>query len=319
VRDFALRQILNDEINRRLDGTGRDADTFTEADLKRMLKDGPFRMPSSQEGAGVPIKRVILLWTVNDPVRMPLREFDFQKGHWTQSMAPDSERVYQGDDNHHIEIRENDQSEWSGKIIRTFDAAQRVRVARREAVDRSDDLKGGRFVMSLAEGETVYMRHKDTKQPGYFVVFKLDKPHTVQFKWHWDARRAKGEKDEDGELMPNSQREPMPVTALQLKDLAPPGETTPIKVSVDPLGKVRRLEPAPERKDDTANLDARVLAIAREAMVLRGQRNGDIRLKRSLPGSWKWMKARLAEQCLDGFGPQLSSAIRALQGDNAKK
>ncbi len=47
--------------------------------------------------------------------------------------------------------------------------------------------------MSLSEGDTVYMCHNDTGQPDYFVVFKLDKPQTVQFKHHWDcaARWAK--------------------------------------------------------------------------------------------------------------------------------
>lgn len=173
--------------------------------------------------------------------------------------------------------------------------------------------------MSLAEGDVVYMLHKESRKPDYFVVFKLDKPQTIQFKHHWDARRAKGEKNEDGELVANSEREEIPVSASQLKDLAPPNETTPIKVSVDPLGRVRRLEPVPERNDDTASIDARVLAIAREAMTLRAQRDGELASKRSLPGSWKWMKAQLAAQGLDNFGAQLSSAMRALQGNNTEK
>ena len=58
--------------------------------------------------------------------------------------------------------------------------------------------------MSLSEGETVYMRERMKNRIGeadYFVVFKLDKPQTIQFKRHWDARRAKGEKDDDNRLI----------------------------------------------------------------------------------------------------------------------
>ncbi len=233
-----------------------------------MVKDGPFRMTSRRDGTGVPIKRVILVWTVNDPVLIPLRKYNYQTEEWQRfgtEEFPELSRVYQGDDNHHIEIRENASGEWSGKVIRTFDAAKRVRIAQTEAVDRTDNPKTGRFVMSLSEGETVWMRHKETNEAGYFVVVKLDKPQTIQFKLHWDARRAKGEKNEDGEIIPDSVRQTVPVSASQLKDLAPPGEATPVKVRVNPLGHIWPLEPSPERKDDEVALDSafRLLPVKR--------------------------------------------------------
>ena len=86
------------------------------------------------------------------------------------------------------------------------------------------------------------MKHKDTGKADYFVVFKLDKPQTIQFKHHWDARRAKGENDNDGKVIPGSKREEMPVSASQLRELAPPGYETPVKVRVRSLGEVQPLE-----------------------------------------------------------------------------
>lgn len=320
VRDVGLRRILRDEINKRLAALAqptveRDADSFTKSDMTRILKSGPLRMPS-----GVPIKSVVLFRTMNDPVLIPRRKFDYKSNKWGDDPGPRSGRAYVGGNNHHIEIRENSKGEWVGEVIPTYKAVRRVRIEGKDAVDRSDSsATGEKYAMSLAEGDVVYMLHRKSRKPDYFVVFKLDKPQTIQFKHHWDARRAKGEKNEEGGLIANSEREEIAVSASQLRDLAPPGETTPIKVSVDPLGRVRRLEPVPERKDDTANIDARVMAIAREAIALRGQRDGDSGLKRSLPGSWKWMKARLAVQGLEELGPQLSSAIRALQGENSQK
>ena len=201
-------------------------------------------------------------------------------------------------------------------MIRTFDAAKRVRIGRTEAVDRTDNPKTGRFVMSLSEGETVWMRHKETNEAGYFVVVKLDKPQTIQFKLHWDARRAKGEKNEDGEIIPDSVRQTVPVSASQLKDLAPPGEATPVKVRVNPLGHIWPLEPSPERKDDEVALDSafRLLPVKRLHSAPSGRAAiARKKSKRNLPGSWKWMRSRLLAEGCGHLGPQLSAAIRALQ------
>jgi CRISPR-associated endonuclease Csn1 len=311
VRDLALRRVLRDEINKRLAKLAipRDADSFTKSDLGKLLKDGPLRLPS-----GVPIKRVVLLRTHKDPIIIPRRAYDpvnMEKG---IDPHPRSPRVYEGRSNHHIEIRENANGKWKGDIVPTYIAARRIRIDKIDAVDRSDDpARGGRFVMSLAQGDTVYMRHKETGQPGYFVVFKLDKPQTIQFKPHWDARRAKGEKNDDGQIIPNTDREEIPVPAAQLRDLAPPGEATPIKVAVDALGHVRRLEPFSAHEVAPEGLDPRVLKIAHEAKALRDGQPIAVLSRRRKDGSWRWMRERLEREGLNHLAAQLSAAFRLVQ------
>ncbi len=178
---------------------------------------------------------------MNDPVLIPRKKFNHRTNEWTYDEDPRSTRAYVGGNNHHIEIRENTKGKWTGETIPTYKAVRRVRIEKRSAVDKTDDpSKGGKFVMSLSEGDTVFMKLKDENKADYFVVFKLEKPQTIQFKHHWDARRAKGEKNEDGEAIPDTKREEFPITASQLKELAPPGEAVPIKVTVDPLGRIRR-------------------------------------------------------------------------------
>jgi hypothetical protein len=312
VRDLELRRVLREEINKRLQQLGipRDADSFTKGDMARIKKECPLRMPS-----GVPIKRVVLLRTHNDPVIVARKAFDYQTLQKGIDPAPRSPRVYVGGNNHHIEIRENAKGKWTGKIIPAYLAAQRVRIHRQDAIDQSDCPDDGKFIMSLAQGDVVHMRLLDSKESGYFVVFKLDKPQKIQFKWHWDARRAMGEKDDEGNVIKDTQREEFPVSASQLKELAPPGEVTPIKMMVDALGRVRRLEPKPQQQNDIAALDSRIVAIARDAISLRngsGAIQKDKRKSRR-PGSWAWMHQRLRQEGLENLRPQLSSAIRLLK------
>jgi CRISPR-associated endonuclease Csn1 len=319
VRDLALRRILRDEISRRLsdEGISRDADSFTKSDLNRVLKNGPLRMSSS-----VPIKRVVLLRTMNDPVVIPCRIFDFSAAREVPNPLPQSARAYVGGNNHHIEIREDSKGRWSGAVVPAFEASRRVRIEHKDAIDRSDcEAKGGRFVMSLAEGETVYMQPKESVAPDYFVVFKLDKPQTIQFKYHWDARRAKGEKSDDGHIIEGSEREAISVSASQLKSLPPAGEMTPIKVLVEPITdgrvlQIRRLEPHTEPKSPI-DIDPRVMAIVRDAIVQR-QNAGEALCTSTghKPGSWSWMKARLKCEGVAHLAPQLTSALRQIRGEN---
>lgn len=345
VRDLELRRVLRHAIAERIAEFNKelernepaekwdrlrikhDVESFDKKDMNKILKLGPLRMRS-----GVPIKRVILLRTMKDPVIISRRRFDYKQQRWVRDTARSqgpihssvrtrADRAYVGGNNHHIEIREDKNCRWSGRIIPTFEATRRVRSQKMDAVDRSDDdSKGGRFIMSLSEGETVYMRHKETEEPGYFVVFKLDKPQKIQFKPHWDARRAKGEKDENGNLIEGSEREEIPVSASQLKDLAPPGHLTPIKVTVDPLGCPRPCEPIPEKDDDLAKIDSRIVAIAREALELRSNRvvTTIAESRGCAPGSWNWMRSRLHLVGLDNQGRQLSAAVRILKSNERK-
>jgi hypothetical protein len=305
--------VLREEIDRRLHCLQIDhnADSFTKSDLNRILKDGPLRMPS-----GVPIKRVVLLRTMKDPVIVTRKRFDNNSNRMVPDPSPTAARAYLGGNNHHIEIREDDAGTWTGNIVTSYEAARRIRIERLNPIDQSDDSKkGGRFLMSLSEGETVYMRHKDSEDCDYFVVFKLVKPYTILFKRHWDARRAKGEKDADGNIVRGSQREEKAVSARQLKTLAPAGQATPLKVRVDVLGGVRTVEPAHRPADDASIIDARVMTIAREAFAAR---RDEMAVARSTTGSWSYMRRRLDREGLSHLAPQLSSAIRLLKRASAE-
>lgn len=202
----------------------------------------------------------------------------------TNEGDPTAARAYVGGNNHHIEIRfskkKKGNEKWKGIIVTAFDAAL-LKLARLHAfkearipklkklrelpeverrkyrsvlcriekahpiVDRSDDdKKGGKFVMSLCEGEMLLMCRKPKKkgeppgEVGYFVVAKLDKPQSIVVVPHWDARPAKERKDSEGKKIPDSKREQFAVTPSDLKKLAPPGHEHAVKVRVSPLGEV---------------------------------------------------------------------------------
>ncbi|UCE99917.1 MAG: hypothetical protein JSV82_02300, partial [Planctomycetota bacterium] len=145
---------------------------------------------------------------------------------------------------HHIEIRENKKGKWVGEVITNFDAAKRVRVkppkpkpkgwSPPQAVNREATAKG-RFVMSLCIGEMVYMRHRDTREADYFVVFKLDGNGYIHFTPHWDAGR-----DKETERCPA--RDDIRLSAAQLKKLGVDEGEPPQKVWVGPLGDVKVLK-----------------------------------------------------------------------------
>ncbi len=326
IRDIGLRNQVRSAIEDRLRryGIDRTADSFTATDLKKILNPvnpdtGRPQFSPLTMNSGVPIKRMVLLRTMNDPVIVPRRRWNEELMEWEIDESPKASRAYVGGNNHHVEIRTNDKGVWSGEIVSMYEAARRARVQKTDPVDRSyDPNRGGAFVLSLAEGETVYMRHKQTGVPGYFVVVKLVKPATIEFKAHWDARRATGEKNEQGELITDSARASIPVSAAQLAGLAAPGEGTPIKVLVNPLGQIQRVEPLPSREDQLVEVDPRVLLIAREAVVARRSKNelkGSRRKRKH--GSWSWMRARLKREKLEHLAAQLSVAVRLLDRENS--
>ncbi|MBL0921809.1 MAG: HNH endonuclease [Phycisphaerales bacterium] len=273
VRDRNLRA----DLRRCLRSAGVDPDNFGANQIKKLHESGGVRLPS-----GVPVRSVVLLRTMNDPVLIPRRRPVYGASRTVVDGRPASLRAYIGGNNHHIEIRvakdKKGNDLWNGEVVSAFEAGQR-KLARlrafREAglpsfrsfralskeerrrhapalraveqahpiVDRRDDpKKGGRFVMSLSEGETLYMLHKDTGEPGYFVVAKLDKPRSIVVAPHWDARSATERKDSDGRRVPDSQREQFSVTPSDLKTLAPPGHAHAVKVHVSPLGVVTALD-----------------------------------------------------------------------------
>lgn len=245
VRDRALR----DRLRKCLRGAGLDPERFTVNELKKAVEAGRLGHAS-----GVPIKRVVLLRTMTDPVIVSRWAYDPTTGRRVKVFDADklrcgedpgdvrAARVYVGGNNHHIEIRQSRKTgKWSGEIVPTFDAARRVRLEKRPAVDRSDR-DDSIFVMSLAEGETVYMKRPGCDYADYFVVFKLDKPQTIQFIHHWDARPSTPQKDLDGREIADAARVEIPVTASKLRDLAPPGFEHPVKVRISPIGNVTVLQ-----------------------------------------------------------------------------
>lgn len=270
VRDPGLRWWLRKQLQER----GLNPDSYSKADLKRSIDaHGPLTQKS-----GVPIHRVVLLWSNSEPVTIRRDHFDYSSGERRKLDDPATHRLYDSQNNHHIEFRADAKGNWSGEIVSAFQAAQR-KLARLHAlrkagiprpdefrklpkaerrrytpvlrgieqahpiVDRrDDDARGGGFVMSLAEGEMLWMKHKETGEVGYFVVAKLDKPRSIIVVPHWDARAATERKNAEGEKVPNSKREQFPVTPGDLKTLAPPGHEHAVKIRVSPLGVITELK-----------------------------------------------------------------------------
>jgi CRISPR-associated endonuclease Csn1 len=327
VRDNALRVILRAEITRRFAeyGIPRNADKFSDKDLAKILrqKDDPKTSRPLCMPSGVPIKSVVLLRVMFDPVIIKRRRYNIATSSWcapNYGTLEKDDRVYDGQSNHHIEIRANKKNRWSGRIIPTYEAAIRTRIEKRHAVERkTDESLGGEYVMSLAQGDIVYMRHnKRIGEVGYYVVFKLDKPQTIWFKPHWDARRAKGEKDVTSRVLEGSLPDGMPVTASNLRDLAPPNEATPIKVNVEPLGTVRRVEPVQHGPIEPDNIDRRVMNIARSALAAR-QGIPQTKDKKRRPGSWKSMHSELEKLGLSALRAQLTQAVRYLRSQEPQR
>ncbi len=273
VRDRALRN----QLRRCLRSAGLDPDDFTAGELKKAVDAGKIRHAS-----GVPIRSVVLLRTMSDPVIIDRKAPDYATGAMRPDPDPASRRAYVGGNNHHIEIREKKDKKgnvlWTGVIVSAFEAAERKlaklrafkaagvpkpadlralprkqRAAWRPIIAeierthpivdrRDDDALGGRFVMSLCEGEMVSMLDKRTREPGYFVVAKLDKPSTVVLVPHWDARPAGQRKDADGKKIPNSEREQFSANPSDLAELAAPGHRHAAKIRVSPLGVLTVLD-----------------------------------------------------------------------------
>lgn len=288
VRDRALRNRLRHALR----AAGVDPDRFSENDLKKAIESRPLAHAS-----GVPIKSVVLLRTINDPVVIQRKVPDHVTGRAVAASDLASARAYVGGNNHHIEYRRQTITKgkksrivWTATIVTSFEAAQRKLArlrafkaagvpkpdvfrdpktpkAEREAlrrrwgpviraieaehpiVDRRDsDELGGAFVFSLAEGEMVRMTHKKTREPGYFVVAKLDKPASVVLVPHWDARSAGERKDSSGKKVTDSKRDQFSATAEDLRTLGVHSDTHgvhdphAVKVRVSALGKVVTLD-----------------------------------------------------------------------------
>jgi CRISPR-associated endonuclease Csn1 len=276
VRDPALRNALRNCLKDR----GLDPDAFTGTELKASLeRDGYL-----QHVSGVPIKSAVLLWANNDPVVIHRRKWNAASKKMEPDLDPRTLRLYDSQNNHHIEIRERQVktkgtvvTQWFGEVIKNIDAANRnaarlkelkaagipssgklrqLSKAHREKfrsiigdinqrfqiVNRSPN-DNGTFVMSLAQGEMIYMKHPTTGVLDYFVIFKIDKSGRVHFAHHWDARLSNPREDQERNKIPDTQREDIDngIVPDTLKILGPEPGQPPYKVQVGPLGQVRRI------------------------------------------------------------------------------
>ncbi len=232
---------------------------------------------------GTPIKKIRLLWKLNEVKEIRRKGFDYNNS--TPEEQRKSLRVYQTQNNHHIEIREKSDKKgnkkWVGDVVSNFDAAYCVRIERLKAlkdagvpsvdtmrkmkkrdyehyrqmretyrpiikkinqdygmINRNDTDKG-RFVMSLSKGEIVHMRHPETQEAGYFVVFKIDSTNIIHFTPHTDANPAssniKGTRireDVSKGLSPDDLRQ-----NIIFND-----KGVPEKVKISPLGEIKVFE-----------------------------------------------------------------------------
>jgi CRISPR-associated endonuclease Csn1 len=274
IRDIALRIRLREC----LEEVGLNPDTCSEAEIKRFVQKTGFFHKS-----GVPIKAVVLLRTINDPVVVDRVRPEYVSNNMVGDRNPNSKRVYVGGNNHHIEIRvniDNKKKETiTGVIVTAYEAAQRKlakhramrdegvptldqfkRLSRQERknhqpalraaelshpiIDRRDDPeRGGQFLMSLSEGETLWMKHKLAKQLGYYIVAELEKAKKrIVLVPHWDSRKAGGRKDSENRPVAQSKRDEFTISPSEFRTLAPPGRDYITKVRVSPLGNVSILE-----------------------------------------------------------------------------
>jgi len=224
---------------------------FTEKDIKKLTDPNNYQL---KWPSGVPIYDVTMVCAISDPVKIVRRD--------------GVERYYFSRNNHHMEILEDLKTgKWSGYCWDMFRVARRVLppknlkesklpmvIGRKleqlcaenvleerlkqlypdDYLDIFKFYKGKKFVMSLAIGETVYLREPQSNKADYFVVFKIEdgKMHFVR---HTDARPAE-KKDE----VPA--REEFSLSPIQLSQLEPEPDVKPYKVRVSPLGEVTRID-----------------------------------------------------------------------------
>jgi len=297
--------------------------------IKELVRTGVLVGPN-----GFPIHRVKIVRTLEDPILIRRRQRDLESGRLIPDRYPQSIRIYEGQNNHHVEIRESAKGEWVGTVVDMFTAARRVRPVKNAdgtrppvspVADRSDN-GDGRFVMSLAEGETVLLRDPRLARDDFFVVAKIDRdPIRVHLFHHVDARSATGRKDEKGKVIPDSKREVLgskkspglPLGAL--RKLAPSGYPHPVKVEVGPLGDWHAVDERDDRDRLPVPIDPRVVDVAKKGLQLRVTRPAcaAMRHRKKLLGSWSWMVQELDRQGLTKPNKQLSAAIRSIRADKS--
>jgi len=223
IRDIELRDKIRDWLKNH--------------EFSDMVKAKEFLKENGLIINGTPVRKVRLLWKLNEVVEIARKGFDYKNS--SPERTRKSLRVYQTQNNHHIEIREKTDKKgnvkWAGEVITNFEAAKRTRTEKTDIVDKTEN-KNGKFVMSLSKGEIVHMKLPDKKEADYYVVFKIDPSKAIHFTPHTDANPASSKKKgvklrEDIALVPNDLRQ-----SIILNE-----NNVPEKIKISPLGEVRVL------------------------------------------------------------------------------
>jgi hypothetical protein len=220
IRDIELRDKIRDWV--------REHNFSDMKEAKEYIKENGLVIN------GTPLRKIRILWKLNEVKEIARKSFDYETGKFVECSDRKSIRVYQTRNNHHIEIRENKKGKWVGEVITNFDAAIRVRTEKKPIVDRSEN-ENSKFVMSLARGEVVHMRHPITQDANYFVVFKIDSSGTIHFTSHTNANPASSKKKNV------SIREDIDLPPGKLQELGIAPGSVPYKVCISPLGEVKEL------------------------------------------------------------------------------
>jgi CRISPR-associated endonuclease Csn1 len=219
VRDPALRKALRQCIH----DHQLDPDHFTEKDIESLTKPGDYklRFPTS----GRPIYEITMVRTIKEPIPILRRD--------------GVERYYLNKANHHVEILQDTKTcNWRGICVNMLTAATRTKPPKkqkRQPIVQRDHGPGKQFIMSLAEGETVFMKSPSmkrtkTEEYDYFIVAKIDE-NKIEFVHHTDARPATAKKNpKTGE--PEEPSERIPLSAGQLQQRVLPSGEPPKKVRV---------------------------------------------------------------------------------------
>lgn len=186
-----------------------DPETNSDKKPKKECWNQPLYMPNPKGGPKTQIKAVRIREVMNNMI-----EIDDNTSEPYRAVSPGS--------NHHIEIIEvrdkKGTTKWEGKTVTLFDAVRRIRMG--EHVIRKDHGTEKKFVCSLSKNES-FMLEVD----GCFILHRLqkfDQNGVLVFRPHTHAGKLS-----DKDLPPLIQRKK-------------PSTLKGYKVTVDPLGRIRR-------------------------------------------------------------------------------
>lgn len=204
IADEKVREI----VMRHFIGHGVDPETGDEKSAEWKKAVDPANPPylPNKNGPPVPIKKVRLHKPSNAMIHL-------------------GSRAVEAGSNHHIVIYEHTDGEnkgrWDGEVVSMFDAARRIK-EKKPVIERSLG-EGKKFIMSLSRNEMIRIGiGADAK---YYRVQKMDMNKNIAFRPH-----------NLGGKLSDSDKPPL----ILRKNSKTLGEIGAVKVTVDPIGRVRR-------------------------------------------------------------------------------